>query len=223
MLASALIPARGGSKGIPKKNLRPFCGRPLLSWAIQVALETCSEVYVSTEDDDIAALARDAGAMVIHRPRELAADDTPMLPVVQHALSQMDPITDVLVLLQPTQPLREAKHILQACRVLEDTGVDSVVSVVQVPAHYSPDYVMRLEDGELHPYMTKVVEPTRRQQAAPAYSRDGTVYVVRRRIILSGSLYGSHCRPLIMQPSESANIDTESDWQWAEYMRSKNG
>lgn len=219
MLANALIPARGGSKGIVGKNARPFCGKPLLSWAVEVGLEVCNDTYVSTDDEHLADLARESGALVIQRPGILAMDWTPMLEVVQHASSMMDRAADVIVLLQPTQPLREAKHVLQACRMLDDTGADSVVSVVQVPGHYAPEYVMRLEEGRLHPFVNRRHPPTRRQDCLPAYSRDGTVYAIRRSVIDGGSLYGDHCRALVVPSSESANIDTEQDWRWAEYQR----
>jgi N-acylneuraminate cytidylyltransferase len=223
MLAAAVIPARGGSKSLPGKNAREFDGKPLITWAIEVAQEVCSDVYVTTDDQELADIAGQHEAIIISRPRNLAMDDTPMLEVMQHAIRHVNPVVDVICLLQPTQPFREAKHILQACRTLDDTQADSVVSVVQIPGHYAPDYAMRLETGELRPYISREVQPTRRQQCRPAYSRDGTVYAIRRRTIEAGSLYGDHCRALIIPSWESVNIDTEMDWQWAEFVRARHG
>ena len=217
MRISALVPARGGSKGMPRKNRKLFCGRPLLQWAVEVGLESCDRVYVSTEDPGLAVLGQAAGAEVILRPEILAEDDTPMLEVVKHAVENID--ADILVLLQPTQPLRRVEHVNQGLAVLERTGADSVVSVVEVPQHYAPDYVMRVDDRDcLEPFLQRPRTPTRRQDCRPAYSRDGTVYVMPRETIEGGSLYGDTCRPLIIPMSESSNLDTVEDWTRAEHL-----
>jgi CMP-N-acetylneuraminic acid synthetase len=225
MRTLALIPARAGSKGIPGKNTRDFNGAPLLCWAINTAFlsKVPAWLYVSTDSEEIADLAASWGALwPIMRPAELAQDDTPMLAVVQHALAEVEQrgiVPDVVMLLQPTQPLRTYQHLIDALRLLEETGADSVVSVVQIPAHYSPDYACSIWHGGLHPWEEGEVWdnlPARRQDARPAYSRDGTVYAIKRETIESGSLYGSHCVPLIIPSHESVNLDTEEDWNRAE-------
>jgi CMP-N-acetylneuraminic acid synthetase len=143
-----------------------------------------------------------------------------MLAVVQDALQQLAPRTpDAVVLLQPTQPLRRPEHVHAALRLLEETGADSVASVVRIPPHYSPDYAMTVKEGRLMPFLAGR-ERTRRQDTRPAYSRDGTVYVMRREVILGGSLYGN-CQPLLIPHSESVNLDTEDDWQRAEEMKER--
>lgn len=222
----ALIPARAGSKSIPGKNRRLFDGVTLVHKAIRVALDAhCTRTVVSTDDPLIAADCR-SWVTVLDRPANLAQDDTPMLAVVQHALAFDWGDCDVVVLLQPTQPLRTALHVRAALHLLEKTGADSVVSVVQIPAHYSPDYAMRMgyditsDRNYLVPFLPlpERKETTRRQDARPAYSRDGTVYAIKRETIEQGSLYGSHCVPLVIPSNESVNLDTEEDWTRAEAM-----
>jgi len=212
MKALALVPVRSGSKGIKEKNTRDFCGKPLYRWAVDVGLATCDATWVTT---DIPGLVLPEGAWKINRPPELCADDTPMLAVVQHALKTLD--GDVVVLLQPTQPLRTVKHVREALWRLSAAHSDSVVSVVPIPAHYSPDYAMKIEDGRLLPFKEPL--PTRRQDCRPAYFRDGTVYVVHREVVEAGSLYGRDCCPYILPSGESVNLDTEEDWQRAVAMK----
>lgn len=230
MTPLAIIPARAGSKGLPGKNKREFSGRPLVSWAIDAGRETCAGVCVTTDDAEVMRLARPL-AFVIDRNPALAGDDVPMVAVVADAVgayrAHVEP--DTIVLLQPTAPLRRPEHIRAALALLERTGADSVVSVVEIPAHYSPDYSCHIdEDGDLRPNVLNCEYgasfeggPTRRQDCEKAYSRDGTVYVTRRATIEAGSLYGRRCVPLIIPPHESANIDTEEDWQRAEEIMRK--
>ena len=219
----ALIPARRDSKGIHRKNWREFCGKPLIEWTVELARDMNSHTFVTTDDE---RYAHDHPDLTILRPLELGRDDTPMLPVVAHALQ--DPRVqswrpDVVLLLQPTSPLRTNAHLRAALDLIEQTGADSVVSVVEIPAHYSPDYACRIgADGVLwrwHPEGFALDNgPVRRQECEKAYSRDGTVYAIRRETIERGSLYGDKCVPLIIPPHESCNIDTEEDWQRAEAM-----
>jgi CMP-N,N'-diacetyllegionaminic acid synthase len=218
----ALVPAKGRSTGIPGKNTRLFSGRPLLSWAIQTGRITCDRTLVTTDDSYVAEAAAEYGAWIITRPAELATDEAPMLSVVQHAIRNLE--CDVVVLLQPTQPLRRPEHIRAALKLLEETGADSVVSVVEIPAHYSPEYALEIDEGELLPVLGDKYSAgrslgrmlTRRQDAQPAYTRDGTVYAIKRETIEAGSLYGNDCRALIIPRSESVNLDTEEDWTMAE-------
>lgn len=218
-----IVPARAGSKGVPGKNIRPLAGRPLLEYAAQVATAAgvFDRVILSTDSTEIADVGRGAGLEVpFLRPAALAQDDTPMLPVLQHALSALAAdgwIPDIIVLLQPTSPLRRPDHIRSAVRLLQETGADSIVSVVELPRHLSPDYVMRIEDGTLRPFLPDGLRVTRRQDARAAYVRDGTVYAFRRDTLERfGDIYGSDCRPLLLPAAESLTIDSWDDWQAAE-------
>jgi CMP-N,N'-diacetyllegionaminic acid synthase len=219
----AVIPARAGSKGLPGKNERPLAGKTLVERAAEAARASgvVTRAVLSTDSERIAALGRRAGLEVpFLRPPELARDDSPMQAVVEHALLEVESHgfrPDVVVLLQPTAPLRTGAHVARAVALLEETGADSVVSVVEIPRHYSPEYAMRISAGRLEPFLPEGGALTRRQDASPAYSRDGTVYVVRRDVVvLEHDLYGGDCRPLVLQPSESVNIDSAADWAAAE-------
>jgi CMP-N,N'-diacetyllegionaminic acid synthase len=218
-----LVPARGGSKGVPGKNTRLLAGRPLLAYTADAALASrvLDRIVLSTDDDQIAEAGRRAGLDVpFMRPPELAADETPMLPVIRHAVESLDAAgwqTEMVVLLQPTSPLRRAAHIRDAVALLRDTNADSVVSVVELPRHLSPDYVMRIESGVLRPFLPDGARIGRRQDARPAYSRDGTVYACWRRTLERyDGIYGDDCRPLILEAASSLSIDSPADWDEAE-------
>src|SRR5258705_11451169 len=147
-----VIPARGGSKGLPDKNLALLCGRPLLAYTADAAKASTklTRTIVSTDDERIAQCAKSLGLDVpFMRPASLAGDAAPMLPVLQHAVSalQSDGFTaDIVVLLQPTSPLRRGEHIDAAVDWLQRVRGDSVVSVVEVPHHFNPVSVMRLDE-----------------------------------------------------------------------------
>lgn len=217
MRTLAVIPARAGSKGIPGKNKRLFCGKPLVAWAIEVGKRTCDRVLVSSDDPEVLHIAGEYWAEITERPAELARDDTPMLDVLVHALACEAQPVDVVVLLQPTSPLRTDAHVKQALWVLKlRPRVDSVVSVVEIPPHQSPDFAMLIAHDEkiLRPFIPGIL-PTRRQDCRPAYYRDGTVYAVRASLIRRHELYG-RAAPLLIPTSESCTIDTEEDWAKAE-------
>jgi len=222
-LVLGLIPARGGSKGVPGKNVRPLAGHTLLDYTARAARESgvVSRMILSTDSREIAEAGRGAGLEVpFMRPAVLAADDTPMAPVIQHALDELSKCgwsPEIVVLLQPTSPLRRPDHIRDAVRMLRETGADSVVTVVEVPRHLSPDYVMRIDAGRLKPFLPDGARVTRRQDARPAYSRDGTVYAFRRETFeASGGIYGDDCRPLLIDAGDSLSIDSPGDWDEAE-------
>ena len=218
-----IVPARGGSKGVPGKNIRPLAGRPLLEYTARAARESgvLDRVVLSTESAEIAEAGRRAGLEVpFMRPAALAQDDTPMLAVLRHALDALaaeGASPEIVVLLQPTSPLRRPEHVREAVRLLRESGADSVVTVVELPRHLSPDYVMRIEDGLLRPFLPEGAAVTRRQDARPAYSRDGTVYAFRRATLERfGNIYGNDCRPLLVNAADSLSIDSPADWTAAE-------
>jgi CMP-N-acetylneuraminic acid synthetase len=230
MSVLAIIPARAGSKGIPNKNFRPLAGETPMERAVRVA-HVVADVIVLTSDTSKATnpfwIGRPVGwnksfARLI-RPPELAQDETPMIEVVKHVLAEIPgPDDQVIVLLQPTQPLREPKHIMRAIELLTATQADSVVSVVPLPLVHSPDVVCDLDAmGRLalweREYMNSCGALMRRQDARPAYYRDGTVYAFKRRTVgLYADIYGRDCRALIIPASESCPLDTPEDWAEAE-------
>lgn len=224
MRVLGVIPARGGSKGVPRKNIRPLAGKPLLCHTANVAwrARTLARVIVSTDDTEIATVARRFGLDVpFLRPAELARDDTPTLPVVQHALhaaEATDGIYDAVCLLQPTNPLRSAADIDGCVGLLERSGADSVLSILRVPAEHNPHWVyFRAPDGALQ-LSTGEAEPIPRRQELPtAYHRDGSIYVTRRHVLLDGnSLYGARVVGYEVDPARTVNIDTMDDWTRAE-------
>lgn len=204
-----LIPARGGSKGIPRKNLAPLGGRPLLAWTVDAARGAgeLTRVVVSTDDDEIAAVA---GVEVLRRPPELAADDTPMLEVVRHAVSELGP--DVVALLQPTSPFRRAEHVDACVRLLLESGADAVVSVVEVPHRFRPDSLMDVVDGRV---VARGTARTR-QEKERVYARNGPAVLARRADRLGDDLYGGDVRPFVMSARDSLDVDDPDDLELAE-------
>lgn len=219
-----LIPARGGSRGVPRKNIRLLHDKPLLAYTAEAALaaRSLTRVILSTEDEEIAAVGQQYGLEVpFLRPAELAQDTTAMLPVVQHALrfaEQEDGRYDALCLLQPTNPLRTAADIDGCVERLLNSTATSVVTMLPVPAEYNPHWVyfpdeegcLRLSTGEATPI-------TRRQDLPTAYHREGSVYVTRRdTLLLESSLFGPRLLGYPVAPERSVNIDTMQDWERAE-------
>jgi CMP-N-acetylneuraminic acid synthetase len=219
----ALVPARGGSKGIPDKNIRPLAGRTLLEYAARASAQSgvVDRLILSTDSERIAEEGRRVGLEVpFLRPSDLALDDTPMLPVIEHAVDFVSGEgwdAEIVVLLQPTSPLRTPAHIRAAVQELRDSGAHSVVTVVELPRHLSPDYVMRVDAGLLVPFLPEGTRITRRQDARPAFVRDGTAYVFWTRTLReTRSIYGGTCRPLVIPADESITIDSPDDWLNAE-------
>lgn len=218
-----VVPARGGSKGIPRKNLRSLAGKPLLEY-VRDAADASGVIHrlvLTTDSEEIAELGRRVGLEVpFMRPPGLTGDDAPMQPTIEHAARQVEEagwVPDIVVVLQPTAPLRRGDHLARAVELLTTTGASSVASVVQIPKHLSPHYVMKIVDGRLVNFLAEGAHVTRRQDALAAYTRDGTVYAVRRNVLLDEhDLYGTDCRPLVLEPSESLVLDTEQDWAAAE-------
>lgn len=224
--ALGIIPARGGSKGVPHKNIRMVAGRPLIAYTIDAAKASkrLARFLVSTDDEEIASVARSCGCEVLYRPAELAADDTPMLPVVRHALEAVEADEgnrfDYAVILQPTVPLRTGDDIDRALELLVETGADSVISVYQVFDHH-PARMYRLVDGRLVSYAP---EPPGglRQDLPPVYHRNGAIYAFRRGLIEEARTFiGPDTRPLIMSRERSINIDDELDLLLADFVLSR--
>jgi CMP-N-acetylneuraminic acid synthetase len=223
-----LIVARGGSKGIVGKNLHPLGGRPLISHTFQAAGESkvLDRIVLSTDSPEIAEAGRAAGVEVpFLRPPELAKDTTPTLDVIRHALDWLGREEayrpDIVVLLQPTSPLRQARHIDEALGLLASGDADSVVSVVPVPAHFNPHWQFVVEDGMIRTFTgeTLAAIAPRRQGLEETFSRNGAIYAFRRASLEKhGTIYGERCAAYVMAPEDSVNIDGPEDLEAAERM-----
>lgn len=217
----AIIPARGGSKGIPQKNIRLLNGKPLIYYTIIEALKSkhLGRIIVSTEDEEVAQISKEYGAEVIARPAELAQDDTPSLPVYQHVIKYLEEIEgfspDIVVVLQPTSPLRTTEDIYEAIQKFLSTGCDSVVSICEV--EHPPNWMYTLKRDRLIPLIGGRQKITRRQDAPAIYRLNGAVYVTRKDIIMKENrVMGNDTRAYIMTPERSIDVDTELDLKLAE-------
>jgi N-acylneuraminate cytidylyltransferase/CMP-N,N'-diacetyllegionaminic acid synthase len=217
----ALIPARGGSKGIPRKNIKLFAGKPLIVWTIEAALRSSllSAVVVSTDDPEIAEVARQAGAQVpFMRPSELALDQTPGLDPVLHALDQL-PQYDSVLLLQPTSPLRTTEDIDACLRLAVQQHARSVVSVSEADTH--PYWTYRLtKDQALSRFVEAEPEPIARRQDLPkAFALNGALYFADANWLRSsGRLVGTETLAYVMAKERSVDLDTPLDWKLAELL-----
>ena len=223
----AVIPARGGSKGVPRKNIRLVAGKPLITYTLEAALAVRHHLHrliVSTDDAEIAEVARRYGADVpFMRPAELAGDRVPMIPVLQHAVQMVEAMDNIhldwVLLLQPTAPFRTAEDIESALELAACGGCDSVISVVQVFAVH-PILMKRIENNRLLPFCIEEKEGTRRQDyQPPAYMRNGAIYLTRRAVLMEqNSVWGQVVRPYIMPEERSVSVDSELDLKLAELM-----
>jgi CMP-N,N'-diacetyllegionaminic acid synthase len=215
-----IVPARAGSKGIVRKNLRLLAGKPLLAYTAGAALQSqfLTKVVLSSEDREILETGRLEGLDTpFVRPMELAADDTPMLDVVLHCVrwfQSRGEEYDAVCLLQPTSPLRSAGTIDRCISRLFDRDVESVVSIRPVPSEYNPHWVyfenpdgsLTLSTGEIDPIPS-------RQQLPRAYHRDGSVFVVKTKTLLERrSLYGARTVGVVSPEAEACDLDTEEQW-----------
>ena len=223
----AVIPARGGSKGVPRKNIRLVCGKPLIAHTIAVAFaarDLLHRVIVSTDDQEIAQVSRQYGADVpFLRPAELGQDHVPMVPVLQHAVQFVEDQDRVelnwILLLQPDSPLRTLADINEGLRLAASGGCDSVISVVQVFTHH-PILMKRIENDQLLPYCMEEIEGTRRQDYfPPAYKRVGAIYLTKRDVLMErNSIRGDIIRPYVMPPERAVGIDSELDLKMVELL-----
>ena len=216
----AIIPARGGSKGIPRKNIKPLAGKPLIAWTIETALQAqgIDRVIVSTEDEEIALVAKKFGAEVpFMRPLDLAQDDTPGIAPVLHAIEQLSDY-DWVLLLQPTSPLRSTEDIEGIIQICRDEGAPSAVSVTQASKH--PFWMYQRDDrNRLQPLIPNRPEVTRRQDLTAAYALNGALYLARIDwLIQNQGFIGSETLGYVMPEERSVDLDTPMDWLWVEYL-----
>jgi len=211
----ALIPARGGSRGLPGKNILPVAGRPLLAFSVDAARGSrfVDRVVLSSDDEAIIAAARGCGCEVpFRRPAALATDDATTIDVVLHALDQL-PGYDVLVLLQPTSPLRNAADVDAACERFAASGAPACVSVS--PVEQSPYWMFRLDDhGALRPVIESGHRFTRRQDLPQAYALNGAIYIADVSWLRKTRTFVSpETVAYVMPESRAIDIDTAEDFE----------
>lgn len=216
-----IIPARGGSKGVPSKNIKMLAGKPLIAWTVGSALraKTLHRTIVSTDDEKIADISRKYGADVpFIRPKKLARDSTPTLPVLQHAVKYLEETEDccceIIVTLQPTSPLRDESDIDNAVTKLIETNADSVVSVCE--AEHSPYWMKKLKKDKVYPFIKTKKEYSGRQALPKVYRLNGAIYVTRRNVLMKDrNILGKDTRALVMPLEKSIDIDTPLDFKLA--------
>lgn len=218
-----LIPARGGSKGVPKKNIKLLGKLPLIEYTINSAKESkfLTQIVVSTDDEEIAIAAEVAGFKPpFIRPTEIAQDTSTSLEVVQHAIAfyeSQNIFFDAVCLLQPTSPFREKGSIDSAIEKFIASKADCLVSVLEIPHEFNPhwafeessDGLLKIATGE-----SKII--SRRQDLPKAFHRDGSIYISKTEVIKNGSFYGNAVAYIESNPQLYVNIDTMKDWEKAE-------
>lgn len=216
-----VIPARGGSKRLPRKNVLPLGGKPLIAWTIEVAkqLSSVCEVLVSTDDEEIAQIAKEVGGMVPWlRPAEFATDTATSVDVVLHALDWYETHrvkVDGVLLLQPTSPFRSVAMLQEGLSLFERGCGASVIGVSRVHTH--PAWMFREEGGRLAPYLGSGGSFLRSQELEPVYAVNGTFYLVSPETLrASKSFFGGELLPLMAaSEKEALDIDTETDYRVA--------
>lgn len=218
----AIITARGGSKGIPGKNIKPLWGKPLLDWTFEAAKSSLylDRIILSTDDNRIIQHAEQLGCEVpFIRPSYLATDEATSTDVILHALDEAGNDYDYFLLLQPTSPFRKSRdidHIIEAC---VDKGVMVMVSVEQVKAH--PMFLYQLLDGALHSFDPQA-QQLRRQDIPPVYKHNGALYIADINHFREvRSFVGKEAHGFICDGPINVDIDTHLDWQYAEFLLEK--
>jgi CMP-N,N'-diacetyllegionaminic acid synthase len=219
----AVIPARGGSKGIPGKNIKVFCGKPLIVHSIEAALNCSliSKTVVSTDDDSIAQVAKANGAQVIKRPAELAVDTSLVIDAIRHAVLSVEEEgedVDIVLLLEPTSPFRRKQDLEKCVQILLENKADSVATFTD--AHVSPNRLWRVTDDVVEPFIKGAVPWLPRQKQPKAHELTGQIYGISRKILFENedsiSLLLGRMSAVITPRETALDIDTELDFMLAE-------
>lgn len=211
-----LITARGGSKGLPRKNILPLWGKPLIAWTIEAAMKAQSvdRVFVSSDDEQILEISKDYGAETICRPAELASDTASSDSVISHTLDHLvlsGVNVSTLVLLQPTSPLRTFAHVDDAVYKLQSQNADCVISVFE-PSHTPIKAYVENEDGSIKGLFSLDAPYTRRQDLPRAFQPNGAIYAFKvNKFQDNGHIPRTNVYPYVMSEIESADIDTQDD------------
>jgi len=223
----AIIPARGGSKGIPKKNIKPLAGKPLIAYTIDEAVkcQCFDRIIVTTDDHKIAKISQENGADFLMRPKELAEDHTPTVDAILHAVTMLekeeDYVPDYIVVLQPTSPLRSSGDIKAAINLyLENADCESLVSVAE--CEHPISWVMNIKNGYLIPFFDEKYLKERRQEHLTTYVPNGAIYVISLEYLYKNqNFYSDKTLAYIMPVERSIDIDTEYDFMIAEFLVNK--
>lgn len=223
----AIIPARGGSKGIPRKNLKELDGKPLIAYAIKESAKSkyIDKLIVSTEDKEIAQASEKFGAEVpFLRPMELAADDTPGMQPILHAVKWFNEkgcTFDYAICLQCTSPFRKVEQIDEAIEKLVNEGADSIVSVCE--SEVSPYWMKKVEDGIMEDFLSDIPFYGRRQDVPKVYSLNGAIYIAKTEVLYKyNNWYTENTIPYIMDRLSSIDIDDILDFKFAELLMREN-
>lgn len=218
-----IIPARGGSKGIPGKNIKKLGGKPLLGYTIDSVVDSklLTKCILSSDSEEIIRTGKQLGVEASFiRPSEFSKDETPSIDVVKHALTFFNASNeyfDAVCLLQPTTPFRSKGLIDDAIRKFESGSYDSLVSVREVPHEFNPHWTFEENNGRLQIATGEKKIISRRQELPKAFHRDGAVYLTKTEVILEqNSLYGDTIGYVENSGSDYVNLDTEADWEKAE-------
>lgn len=213
-----LIPARGGSKGLKRKNIKLFAGEPLIAHTIKAAINSklIDKVYVSTEDEEISQISKKYGSLVIKRPKELARDETKTIEVLIDFLNTLNLNNDkIIILLQPTSPLRTTEDIDNAIRIFLEGQCESVISVCNL--NHSPLWSFKLENNYLKSFFNQDFLEKRRQELPSLYTPNGAIYISTPNILNKYlSFFGDKIIPYLMPFERSIDIDSEEDFNLAE-------
>ncbi len=222
-----IIPARGGSKGVPRKNIKQLNGKPLIQYTSDIALasKNISKLIVSTDDDEIREVSLSLGINVpFKRPKDLALDKTPTLPVIIHAIEYLKSIGeefDAVCLLQVTSPFRTVEFLDNAIETFINKDTDSLISVQKVPHEFNPHWVFQSNEKGILEIATGEKEIISRRQDLPdTYHRDGSIYITKVDVLLNKkSLYGESVSFIETPKKYYVNIDTLEDWNKAEKLQ----
>lgn len=218
----AIIPARGGSKRLPRKNILPLAGKPLIAWSIEAALASSviDKVVVSSDDDEILQVSSEYPVELIKRPESLATDTATSFDAIKHAI-RLYPEYEYTVLLQPTSPLRSAVHIDEAIKLLEDKQADAVISVCET--EHNPLWSNILpEDSSMSAFLRDELLNIRSQDLSTYYRLNGAIYICKTsKLLEQGSFFlKENIYAYVMDQKNSVDIDTEMDFKWANFLTS---
>lgn len=216
----AIIPARGGSKRLPRKNVLDLAGKPLIAWTIEAAKNSkyIDHFIVSTDDQEISDVSKKHGAAVLTRPAELATDTASSVDVVLHAIEAQNQSYDYVILLQPTSPLRTAQHIDEAIERLFEKNANAVISVCETD--HSPLWANTLpEDGNMDNFIREEVKGKRSQDLPTYYRLNGAIYIADiKRLIGEKTLYIKNSFSYVIEKKYSVDIDQSIDFKLADFI-----